>query len=342
MSKRGFHPSAWVVWLLAAAVTVLLIRNPFYLLILLLAALLARDSAAGRDGDFELPLACISLAILLFATLFNAISVHVGETVLLTLPPQWPLIGGEVTLEAAVYGAVSGLVLITLLVIFDAFNRLVPAGDLVRLTPPALRDLGLITLIALTYVPEATKQLQRVREAQAIRGHRMKGLSDWRPLLVPLLIGSLERAMDLAESMVARGFGSAGTQAHSTRFTFWLAASLLLALAGWAALLESVWLGWALLLGSALVIAGLLWRLGRGRSRTRYRPRPWHRLDVFLVTSAVAGLLILIAPWPALNRSTLHYSPYPALSWPGVAPIWLLALAVLAAPVLLRRMAASP
>ena len=48
--------------------------------------------------------------------------------------------------------------------------------------------------MAITYVPETARHFQRIREAQAIRGHRLRGLRDWRPIVIPLLVGGLERA----------------------------------------------------------------------------------------------------------------------------------------------------
>ena len=35
----------------------------------------------------------------------------------------------------------------------------------------------------------------RIREAQAVRGHRVQGIRDWLPIVVPLLVSGLERAM---------------------------------------------------------------------------------------------------------------------------------------------------
>ena len=65
----------------------------------------------------------------------------------------------------------------------------VPTAELAGLTPTALYELGLVLLVAITYVPETARHFQRIREAQAIRGHRLRGLRDWRPIVIPLLVG---------------------------------------------------------------------------------------------------------------------------------------------------------
>ena len=165
-----FDARGWVTWLLATAVLTMSTRNPLYTLLLLLTVRVVGVVCGRSDNGLQLPLARIGFMLLTLATVLNALFVHVGETVLYRIPGNWPWVGGPVTLEAAVYGAGNGLILLTLLVIFTTFNNIVTTGELVRLAPRALRDLAVIVLIAITYVPETVNQLRRIREAQAIRG----------------------------------------------------------------------------------------------------------------------------------------------------------------------------
>ena len=199
---------AWTIWMLTAATLATLARHPLYSLLILLAAqVVGTVCAAPQATGLRLSLGRLVPIILLVTMVTNLLFVHMGSTVLFHLP-DWPLIGGVWTAETAVAGLTNGLVLLTLLVIFQTFNRVMSVSDLAQLTPRALHELGLVLLIALTYVPETAQQLQRIREAQAIRGHQLRGLRDWPPLVIPLLIGGLERAMSLAETMVARGYGA--------------------------------------------------------------------------------------------------------------------------------------
>lgn len=330
----AFDVRAWAVWLLAAAALTMLTRNPFYLVILLLVAVAVETTCRLPGSGLRLSLWRLGLVIIAFSTLINALTIHVGATVLFSLPAGWPLIGGPITLEAAVYGALNGLMLVTLLALFMAFNASVPVSDLARFTPRALHDMGLVLLIALTYVPETTRQLQRIREAQAIRGHRVRTLRDWRPITIPLLVGGLERAMRLAETMVARGFGATATSAQTT----WARVGLLLGLAatfgGWVLSFWARWPGWALMAGGVGLIGVLFWRLGRQVAQTRYRPRAWTRWDSLLVATAVLPLLLITLPWPFIASETLAYTPYPQLTLPPFDPLIGLALAALALPAI--------
>ena len=327
---RTYDARAWAVWLLAGGVLVLATRNPLYLL-LLLAASRVVHAACGPATPSGLPYARLSALILVFSTLFNALTAHAGETVLFALPAGWWLIGGPVTLEAAAYGFITGLSLVALLSFFVAFNAIVPTGELVALAPAALYELGLIVLLGITYVPETGRQLRRIREAQAIRGHRLRGLRDWRPIVVPLLIGGLERAMNLAETMVARGFGSVAQVGAPWRARLALLLGLALALGGALRLAWGGADGWALIGGAALAVALGYRALSRRAARTRYRPRRGTWADTALVVAALLPLALLL-PLPALARAGLAFEPYPRLTPPPFAP-WAGALLLgLAAP----------
>lgn len=315
-----FDARGWMAWLLAAVVMTMITRNPFYTLVVLLAVRVVEMVFGLSDTGLDLPLARIGLVLLIFATLFNALFVHVGETVLLRLPGSWPYIGGPITLEAAVFGAGNGLILLTLLAIFTTFNKVVTTGELVRLAPRALRDLAVVILIALTYVPETMKQLRRIREAQAIRGHQVRGIRDWRPVLIPLLIGGLERAMGVAEAMVARGYGSTADARQPLKVQMGLLAGLLASFAGWMLSFWLGWPGWLVMVAGIVMIGYLMWQVGQQTPFTRYRADRLTLWNVGLMGTAVLAILLLTIPLPFVDRTTLGYSPYPKLTLPGFDP----------------------
>lgn len=312
-----FDARGWMTWLLAAVVMTMITRNPFYTLVVLLAVRLVDVVCALPNAGLNLPLARIGLVLLTFAMVFNTLFVHVGETVLFRLPGSWPYIGGPLTLEAAAFGAGNGLILLTLLVIFTTFNEVVTTGELVRLAPRALRDLAVVVLIGLTYVPETMRQLRRIREAQAIRGHQVKGLRDWQPVLIPLMIGGLERAMGVAEAMVSRGYGSTTDARQPLSVQLLLLAGLLASFVGWMLSFWLGWPGWLVMAAGIVAIGALLWRLGQQTPFTRYRTERMTGWNVGLMGTAVLSILLLIVPLPFLNRTTLAYSPYPRLALPG-------------------------
>jgi energy-coupling factor transport system permease protein len=338
-----FHTWAWIVWLAAAAVPAFVVRNPLYLVLVLAAAwivylALGRDSVIGQSwGSF----ARLGLFFFLLTIPLNALSIHAGQIVLFRLPEGWPIVGGAITLEAILAGAVSGLGLMTILVVFATFNAVVDHYQLLRATPAFLFQAGIVVSIAITFVPQMVLSAREIREAQQIRGHRFRGLRDLVPLVMPLLANGLERAIQLAETMEARGFGSAVDPATGRQALFFQAGIL----AGLLSLLAGLFVtayfapyrawGWAL---AGLGVAGLLVifvRQGRRVRQTRYRRQAWHGRDLAVLAASLLALAAVVAArW--LAPQALYYSPYPPNSLlPPFEPLSGAALLLLAAPALL-------
>lgn len=316
---RSFHPRAWLVWGGAGLIAALLTRNPLYLLLVLLAVRLV-GAMASPSGDIP-NLARIALPILVLTTFWNLATVHVGETVLVWLPSWLPLVGGPLTLEAGLWGLTNGLSLTALFALFLTLNGALPPYELVRLTPPFLREAGLVASIAMAFVPQTLRALHQIRDAQAVRGHRVHGLRDGLPLLLPLLVTGLEKAVQLAEALETRGYGAGGPPPLRERLL--MAVGLLGVLMGWFAAL--FWwqqpLAGYLITGTGVVTVGLaLWRMGRRERRTRYRPHRWSRSDGLMAAAATVPLIIILAC--AIScPDRLAYTPYPRAALPPFEPL---------------------
>ncbi len=234
---------------------------------------------------------------------------------LLRVPDGLPLIGGPVTGEALVYGATNGLVLSALFTAFSVMSVAVPVRDLIGYVPRAFHPLAVVSAIAVTFVPSTRRQFQQVREAQAVRGLRVRGVRDWLPLLMPVLIGGLERAFQLAEAMTARGFAHEGRDDARGPWSEGLLVLGLLALfAGGVLRLLPVqpWISSLTLGGGVGGMVLAIWLAGRGVARTRYHRASWASRDLVAVGFALLALGSLLIG----ARASRHYSPYPVLAWP--------------------------
>jgi energy-coupling factor transport system permease protein len=87
-----------------------------------------------------------------------------------------------------------------------------------------VRELSIMYMIALRFVPTLASDLERIAKAQASRGGGIGQQNFWRPdlaararlpLIVPLFLSALQRAEDLVLAMEARGFVSG---ARRTKF----------------------------------------------------------------------------------------------------------------------------
>ena len=336
--RTGLDPRVWLLWGAAASLPSLLGRNPFPIAACLIVAVTVRATIAdGRDRAWGtlLRLAVVFAAI---GVLFNMFTYHGGDREFAVIPGWVPIAGGPLTLNALVYGLVSGLALVTLVVIWSTVAQRISWSDMVRLAPPSLASLTVAGAVAMALTPRTVEAYGEIREAQALRGYRPRGARDIVPLAAPLLTRGLERAVTMSEALESRGFG--GPPEESKRGT-WFSIGLIGAITGIAAgafLISSGKAGYGLTLLAAC-LGGFL-TLVRSKSAqssytpTRYKDVTFGRHDRLAGgICLISGLLILTVN--ALNRSTLFYEPYPTIGWPTVSLPLIAAVALLMAPALI-------
>jgi energy-coupling factor transport system permease protein len=339
------HTIAWLGWVCGVLVALTVTRNPLYIALVLLCVAIVNASSRPAAGSPPVPLSPTRFAVTVvgMTAAFNAATVHFGDTVLFRLPRALPLVGGVITLEALVFGALNGAVLSGLFAAFTVLNLSVSTRALVDLIPRAFYPVAVVISIALTFVPTTLRQVQQIREAQAVRGHRVKGFRDWLPLFVPLLIGGMERAVQLAEAMTARGFGSIEDRAGDdimTKLSVVLGMAALLG--GWLLRLgwgRETW-GLGLMLAGAGLVVIALWLAGRRAPRTIYHSEPWTLRDGLVLLGATAVMVAFLVPIPGLDRGSLSYYPYPRLSLPRFEPWIGIAVLGLLSPTLSSAVAA--
>ncbi|MCE5258436.1 MAG: energy-coupling factor transporter transmembrane protein EcfT [Chloroflexi bacterium] len=334
------HPLAWVAWVCGAAVCSLLTRNPLYQVILTLSAWLVLVVAGGSSPLSGGWMGVVRLGALIWVITipFNALMLHQGNTVLFSLPANWPLVGGNITLEAVIYGASAGLAIWVLLLLFSALNTAMDASELIRLAPPVFYQAGIITSIGLTFVPQMVKSSQEIREAQRVRGHHFRSWRDLLPLVIPLLTTSLERAMELAESMEARGFGGE-TNDLSTRRRLYLSLLILLglgllltgaALGLW--LQQGAWWTGMILICAVGCLAYAFTALAQHSKRSHYSRRRWTWNDTLISAGSLAALSVMIVVRVTDNLALTYYPFPPNALLPAFNPWVGLALVLYALP----------
>ncbi len=316
-----FHPWAWFIWLVGVALPALLTRNPLYHSILIGALLL--DMWVLRQHRFNgwgwgIILRLVG-GIALAGVLLNALTVHYGTHVWAHLPSSWPLIGGPLTWEAVLFGGASALALFTLMLLFAVWNMSMPPSRWLRMLPAALFQVGIITSIAITFVPVTVRTVREIYDAQRLRGHRFQRLWDYVPLFAPLLVDSLERSISLAESMAARGFGAnVDPTPDRTRVLYQVMVGMGL-LGIWGGLFARMYwphpplAAWMSLGGGSVLVLGVLWAQGRRVRRTRYRRWYWRVRDTALVGGSVVLLTVTLFTYARSPRMWLYY-PYPPYS----------------------------
>lgn len=330
----------------AASASVLLTSNPLYLSLACLAGLIVFLSLPREGiGRAYGVLLKVGLALAVLSVPLNVLTGATGSTVLLRLPeasfPGWlggVTFGGDVTGESLAYSGSRALTLMALLIFVAAFNTGVNHFRLLRLAPAALFQAALVATVAVLLLPQGLAQARAVREAQRLRGHRVRGLGSLTALAVPVLAGALERSIQRAESLDARGFGRlrpAPTIADYLAGGVGLAGVLLAALGGFAYFYysDTPAVGLAMLGGGLGLTALALYVLGRRLQRTYYSQERWSGSDRWVAGLSLASLGCLLALRMA-GSGDLTYIPYPSLAVPSFHPVAAAALLLLLAPLL--------
>jgi len=339
---RPLHPAAWWCWATALAVAASRTTNP--VLLALIVSVTAFVVAARRPSTpwsrsyvvfLRIGLLSVGIRVVLF-TLLGGVP---GDHVLFTMPsvpmPHWMAgvrLGGTVTVEGTLAAVYDGMRLAVILICVGAANTLTSPRRLLKSLPSAIQEAGVAVTVALAFAPQAVASAGRIRNARKLRGRPDRGLRSLRGLAVPVLEGALDRSVDLAAAMDARGFGRRGATPLAThRFiAAFTICGLVAMLASSYALIDSTApdvLGLPLLLmGGLLAAVGFLLGARRG-GRTRYRPDPWALPEWLVLTcGTVAAVTVIVAPIAGVYPST---SPPSA---PGLPTLPLLGLLVAVLP----------
>jgi energy-coupling factor transport system permease protein len=351
-AERAIHPLAWWAWAACLAVSAMQTTNPNPFLLLLIGAVVCFVVASCRGNDpwsrslaFFLKIGIAVILIRIGIEIFFGLRGSTGH-VLFTLPraplPSWAAgvsIGGAVTLESIVTAAVLGLQIAVILVCFGAANSLVSPYRLLRCLPAVLYEAGVAVTVALSFTPELVETVVAVRQARRLRGIPTSGLRGMRGIAVPVLEGALDRSLQLATSMDARGYGRRNESGATVRrlATGATVVGLLLAAVGAYGITDAgslFGLGLPIMaVALALCAAGLAVG-GRRLQRSRYRPDRWGATEWLIVGSglmAVVSMAVahaLEVPGMTVSFVPLAVPPLPVLPALGILAAALPAFAV--------------
>ena len=206
------HPAPALFLICAWFLMSIIISHPLFLLLLALTASGALYVAGGsRLFTPYLRLTAIFTVIMI---IFNAVVVRAGVTILF-YGPILPIFGKmNISLEAVVYAIVMGVRMFCLFLIFGFFNFVVNPDRLLGMLGKFAGNTGLFFVTTSRIFPLLTADAARISEVQRTRGRQRSGKKPLSALIIRvpdlsiLLLSSLERSWQMAESMAARGFGS--------------------------------------------------------------------------------------------------------------------------------------
>ncbi|MFD2671087.1 energy-coupling factor transporter transmembrane component T [Marinicrinis sediminis] len=238
---RHLHPLTGWLYMLVSAGTIMLFFHPLLLLgvALVQAALhLVWHGLSGSGRRFLL-----LLVVWLFVTLMNPLFNHRGAMILFYFMDQ-PITG-----EAVWYGATNGLLIVSMLLLFVNMQAILSTPKLLYLFARVSPKVTLILSLAVRFVPLYRKRLKSIAQVHAARGMsirqgpRKQRMQNGMKQVQTLLSWSMESAVQTADSMAARGYGS-GHRTSYARYRWSVADSV--HAAGFVVLVTALLTGWML------------------------------------------------------------------------------------------------
>jgi energy-coupling factor transport system permease protein len=214
------HPFTILTFIGVVLMLTLVLSHPVYLFGLFIAVGIVIVTA-DIFKEWKVYLKYCSLLIV-FIIIFNAIFIRIGETVLYK-SPGLPLLGEiRVSLEALAFGAGMGLRLLIIISVFCLYTYAVHPDKVLKLFNQGGSRSVLIIILATRLFPLLMQDFYRITEVQRCRGVKFDTGTRWKkivnllPVISVLLQSCLERSLQLAESMYAKGYGS-GNRSYYNR-----------------------------------------------------------------------------------------------------------------------------
>ncbi|MEM1483590.1 energy-coupling factor transporter transmembrane component T [Oscillospiraceae bacterium PP1C4] len=199
---ENLHPLCIFLYFVAVLTLTLACMHPVVTAISLCGALLFYSRLAGwrSVGGMMKFIAPMFLLIALANPLFN----HRGVTMLFMLFDQW------ITLEAICYGFVSAGVLASVILWFSCYQIVMTSDKFLFLFGKIAPSSSLLITLTLRLIPQLRLQLCQIRESQRMLRQESTRLLQKMNIafrhLSTLLSWSMENAVELADSMKARGY----------------------------------------------------------------------------------------------------------------------------------------
>ena len=158
------------------------------------------------------------LVLFVLMSLANPLFIHNGETVLFFMNDN------PITLEAIIYGGVSSLMIVGVLLWCRCYGAILTTDKFLYLFGRLIPKLGLILSMAFRFIPLFRTQIRKINQAQKTMGmYASYSVTDkigsGIRVFDSLVSWSMENSIDTADAMKARGYGLKG-RTNFTLFRF--------------------------------------------------------------------------------------------------------------------------
>lgn len=199
---KRLHPSSLFLYFMTVILLPMFVPNPVIISFSGIGGLLCLLSVRKKGDKLGIVFYFILIALI---TLINPLFSHNGKTELFFIN------NSAVTLEALIYGAVSGGMIISVLIWFRSFSAVMTSEKLLYVLGRFVPKFSLILSAAFRYIPLFRRQQEKTRMTQTAMGlyktdtleNKLKSSAR---IFSILTTWSFENAIDTADSMRARGY----------------------------------------------------------------------------------------------------------------------------------------
>ena len=211
-----YNPAVLFLYFLLLASIAMFATNPVMVGIAFAAMNLTAVSYT-RDGLGRAYL--FFFVIFILTSLANPIFSHNGVTVLLVVNDN------PITLEAVLYGVMTGIMILSVLLLFRVFGTLMTSDRLLYIFGRAFPKLGLLLSMKLRFVPLFGRQRRKIENTQRTLGlykneNAIDNIKGKLSVLSAMTTWGLENGIVTADSMSARGYGIKRTRTSFSMFRF--------------------------------------------------------------------------------------------------------------------------
>ena len=219
---QSVHTMVNLFYIAVLFVLIMISDHPLYLIGAFLITILALAEAGALAKGERLLRFGIWATLLIM--IINPLVIHAGQTILWS-GPVLPVLGRmEISMEAVCYGAVMGVRLMALLLVFCLYNEIVDPDRLLSHMSRYAFKSGLMVSLATRLFPSVIRDMATAREAQQLRGvdfnsgNLRERAGKYARVFRVVLVSTLEGSFQTAEAMQARAFGVGPCSCYNREF----------------------------------------------------------------------------------------------------------------------------
>lgn len=211
------HPLVVVLWVIGIIVSCLVFQDPLLLLVVFFSMIPVVLMGKITRSWWSFIRLALWLSVIIIG--INLVINQQGDTILFTMKHLPLLSTFQISLESILFAVMMSLRLLCMISAFALLSLLINPDILLQLALKLRFPLKsvLTTSIALRFVPVLFQDVHTLQDSIQTRGFNLhpkgflKKIRHRSLLLMPLLSSTLDRSIQTAETMEARGFGSTTT-----------------------------------------------------------------------------------------------------------------------------------